>query len=376
MQEVFQNGYDGLELVMAAHLAQVRSLLEEKGLDAILIRSKAMKRWMGTMTGSGCSVVVSKTGGWLIVDGRYINEAREREHDLSIRLLPTQTGSAIYREVGNLATEEGWRNLGVESSATLASQHLMLEREVPQVTLLGDEIAELRICKTAEEMQKLQHAVDVTDAVFSDVVSKMHVGITDYEISALLQYGGIAGGSEKMSFDTIVSIGTHTADPHGRPKGDALHSGEHVMMDFGFEIGGFQSDMTRIVFCGTPSDSIMQLYKVVRNAQQAGIDAIGEGVNSEDVDAAARAVIETAGYGDCFTHGLGHGIGVDDETELPLLRPGCHYVLHEGMVMSCEPGVYVSGLGGIRIEDDVWLHDGHGMPLNHTTKDPIVIDGE
>jgi Xaa-Pro aminopeptidase len=101
----------------------------------------------------------------------------------------------------------------------------LLKKEVPHVSVLGDEIAELRICKTPEEIEKLQHAVDITDAVFSDVVSKIHAGITDYEISALLQYEGIAHGAEKMSFDTIVAIGSHTADPHGRPRGDVLHAG-------------------------------------------------------------------------------------------------------------------------------------------------------
>lgn len=361
---------------MAEHLDRIRNLLDCKKLDAILIRSKAMKRWMRTMTGSGCSVVVSRDDGWLLVDGRYINEARACEHDLTVSLLATQTGTAIYSTVGRLAAEKGWQTLGIEDSATHASQYLMLKEEVPHVSVLGDEIAELRICKTPEEIDKLQHAVDITDAIFSGVVTKMHAGMTDYEISALLQYEGIAHGAEKMSFDTIVAIGGHTADPHGRPKGDVLRAGEHVMIDFGLQVDGYQSDMTRIVFCGTPNDSILDLYKVVHAAQQAGIDEMGEGANSEDVDAAARSVIEAAGYGGCFNHGLGHGIGVDDETELPLLRPGCHYTLHEGMVMSCEPGVYVPGLGGIRIEDDVWLHNGKGVPLNHTTKDPIVISGE
>lgn len=360
---------------MAQHIADIRRLLSEKGLDAVLLRSKAMKRWMQTLTGSGCSAVVARDGAWLIVDGRYEAEAHLREHDLEIRLLPTQTGSALFDDLAELVHEQGWHAMGAEADATLASQYLKLKGCVDEVVLLGDEIQGLRACKTAEEMSHLQHAVEVTDEVFASVISQIHSGMSDFEISALLQYEAVRRGAEKMSFDTIVAIGKHTAHPHGRPQGDALRPHEHVMMDFGLELDGFQSDMTRIVFCGEPDPDILHIYGIVRAAQEAGIQAIHEGACSDEVDAAARAVIAEAGFGGQFPHGLGHGIGVDDETELPLLRQGCRMELREGMVMSCEPGIYVPGLGGIRIEDDVWLHEGRGVPLNHTTKDPIVIGG-
>ena len=360
---------------MAQHIADIRGLLGERGLDAVLLRSKAMKRWMQTLTGSGCSVVIARNGAWLIVDGRYIAEARSHERDLEIRPLPTQTGSALFTDLATLAREQGWHALGVEADATLASQYLMLRDCADDIVLLGDEIAELRARKTDEEISALQRAVEVTDEVFATVASQIHAGMSDFEISALLQYDSVRRGAERMSFDTIVAIGAHTAHPHGRPKGDVLHPCEHVMVDFGLEIGGFQSDMTRIVFCGKPDPEIMHIYEVARAAQETGIQAIREGAFSDEVDAAARAVIDEAGFGEQFPHGLGHGIGVDNETELPLLRQGCHTMLHEGMVMSCEPGIYVPGLGGVRIEDDVWLHGGRGVPLNHTTKDPIVIGG-
>ncbi len=359
---------------MARNVDKLRSLLDQAGVDAILIRSKTMKGWMGTMTGSGCTVVVDQDDAMLLVDGRYVEEAREKEHDLVIELLPSQSADAIYKRLGELAGEKGWKSLGLESDETLADAYLEISRFVERPVLLGDKVARLRAVKTDEEIAKIQRAVDITDEIFSVVSSQLREGMTEYEISALLQYESVRRGAQKMAFDTICGIGERTAYPHCRPTSRALRRGDHVMMDFGIQVDNYQSDMTRICFLGEPNEKIMEIYDVVKRAQETGIAAIRTGVDSESVDAAARAVIEDAGYGAYFGHGLGHGIGVDDSTELPLLRPGRHFMLEEHMVMSCEPGVYVPGLGGVRIENDVAVIDGVGVSLNATTTDPIILE--
>ena len=176
-----------------------------------------------------------------------------------------------------------------------------------------------------------------------------------------------------MSFDTICGIGERTAYPHCRPTSRALKRGEHVMIDFGIQIDNYQSDMTRICFLGEPNTKIIEIYNIVQGAQNAGISSIKAGIDSEEVDRCARSVIMRAGYGEYFGHGLGHGIGIDNSTELPLLRPGKHFILKEGMVMSCEPGIYIPGVGGVRIENDVAVINGVGVSLNKTTTDPIIL---
>lgn len=358
---------------MARNIDKLRDLLDKRGLDAVLIRSKTMKGWMGTQTGSGCFVVIDHDGAFLVLDGRYVAEAREREHDLTIDLLPSQSREALYDRLERMARERDWRRLGLEGDETLAGDFLRISRFVEEPILLDDDMALLRAVKTDEEIDKIRHAVDVTDDIFASVVSQLRVGMTEFDISALLQYESIRRGAQRMAFDTICGIGERTAFPHGRPTSRELRLGDHVMMDFGIQLDNYQSDMTRVCFMGEPDERIMAMYQVVKTAQEAGIASIRAGANSEDVDAAARAVIGAAGYGECFDHGLGHGIGVDDSTELPLLRPGKHYVLREHMVMSCEPGIYVPGIGGVRIENDVAILGDVGVPLNKTTTDPIIL---
>ena len=177
-----------------------------------------------------------------------------------------------------------------------------------------------------------------------------------------------------MSFETIVATGERTALPHGRPTSRKVKAHEPILMDFGIQYKNYQSDMTRICFIGKPTPEIETIYNTVLKANLAGIAAIKEGAIAKDVDAAARQVIEASGYGEYFNHGLGHGIGVDNSCELPILNGKGDIVLKENMVMSCEPGIYVPNLGGIRIEDDVWIHDGIGIPLNTTTKDLIILE--
>lgn len=359
---------------MARRVESFRRLLDERGLDALLVRSKTMKRWMGTLTGGGCSVVVTRDEALLVLDGRYEAEAREREHDLEVVLLPSQSGEALWEWLGGAAHKRSWESLGLEGDVTLAETYLRAQSVVERPVLLDGDMARLRMVKEPWEIERIQRAVDVTDEIFASVTSQLRVGMTEYEISALLQYESIRRGAECMAFDTICATGERTAFPHGRPTSRTLGRGEHVTIDFGIQLDGYQSDMTRCVFMGEPSEEIARIYDVVRRAQQSGLDAIAAGVDSESVDAAARSVIEAAGYGAYFNHGLGHGIGVDDSTELPLLRPGKHFELAEGMVMSCEPGVYVPGVGGVRIEDDVAIVNGRGVALNRTTKDPIVLE--
>lgn len=355
---------------MNARVESVRALMDERGLDALLIKGKTLKRYLGTVTGSGCKVLITRAGGYLIMDGRYVNEAADIEHDLEFRV--HEQGVSYLGELATLIGECDIHRLGAEASQVLVSEYQKLCDLDVEPVLLDGELARMRIIKDEYEIAAVQHAVDVADDVYAKVLEHLHIGMTEYEISALVHYYSIAAGAEAMSFDTIVATGERSALPHGRPTMRTVNEGEPILIDFGVQINGYQSDMTRVCFIGQPSSQMVKVYDTVMAAHLAGIEAIREGVVARDVDAAARKVIADAGYGAYFTHGLGHGIGMGGD--LPLLNTSGDIVLRNGMIMSCEPGVYLPGVGGVRIEDDVLLSDGVAVPLNHTPKQLRILE--
>lgn len=360
---------------MAKRINKIQSFLNEKKIDALLIKSKTMKRWMSTLTGGGCQVLITKSKGYLILDGRYLTEAKEKEHDLEIILHnPHLTGRNYLGTVETLLKQDGCSSLAVEASQILVKEYREIEKLGVDIYLLDQEITDLRIIKDQEEIDIMKKAVAITDEIYQKVIQNIKVGMNEYEISALVHYYSIASGAQQMSFDTIVATGERTALPHGRPTSRCVKAHEPIMIDFGIQYHNYQSDMTRICFIGEPDPRIKEIYDVVLKAQLAGLAAIKEGAIASDVDKAARDVIEKAGYGEYFNHGLGHGLGVDDGSDGPILNSQSKTVLKEHMMMSCEPGVYVPGVGGIRIEDDVVIIDGVGVPLNKTTKDYIILE--
>lgn len=360
---------------MAKRIDIVQNFLKEKNIDALLLKSKTMKKWMSTMLGSGCKVLITKTKGYLILDGRYITEAKQTEFDLEIVLHnPHTTGRNYLAAVERILKEENCHTLGVEANEVLVNEYEQMKQLGVDICLLDEDIMNLRIIKDAQEIEAMRKTIALTDEVYSKVIKHIRVGMTEYEISALVQYYSIAAGAQQMSFDTVVSSGERTALPHGRPSGRKVKAHEPIMIDFGIQYNNYQSDMTRVCFIGEPDEKYKKIYDVVLKAQLAGLKAIKEGALASDCDKAARSVIEEAGYGEYFDHGLGHGIGVTDSGEGPILNSKSTTILKNGMMMSCEPGVYIPGVGGIRIEDDVLIENGVGVPLNKTTKNYIILE--
>lgn len=360
---------------MAKRIDKVQAFLKEKNIDALLLKSKTMKKWMSTMLGSGCKVLITKSKGYLILDGRYITEAKEKECDLEIILHNLHTtGKNYLTTVERILKEEHCQTLGVEVSEILINEYKQMQELGIDICLLDNDIMNLRIIKDDEEIEAMKKTIALTDEVYAKVLNHIKVGMTEYEISALVQYYAMAAGAQQMSFDTIVSSGERTALPHGRPSSRRVKAHEPIMIDFGIQFENYQSDMTRVCFIGEPAEEYKKIYDLVLKAQLVGLAAIKEGARASDCDRAARQVIEEAGYGEYFDHGLGHGIGVTDSGEGPILNSKSSTILKNGMMMSCEPGVYIPGLGGIRIEDDVLIQDGVGIPLNQTTKDYIILE--
>lgn len=348
-------------------IQKIRQILIEKEAYALLIKSENNKRYVGALTGSGVQVLITKDNVYQLMDGRYINEAKETTQ--GFENIVYDQGSGYLPVVKEII---GTQPLAIEASQTLAKEYIKLTSYDFPIRLLDNELEVARKNKDAEEIALVQKACDITDQIFLEAISTIKVGMKEYEVSALLQYLAIKNGASGMAFDTIVASGTRGAMPHGRPTDKTFAAHECITIDFGIIYQGYQSDMTRTVCIGEPSAKMKEIYDIVHRAQCAGVAFIKAGVTGKEVDAHVRNIITEAGYGEYFTHGLGHGMGMGDG-ELPVLNQRSETILEEGMIMSCEPGIYVPGVGGVRIEDDVLIHQGVGVALNHTTKEMIIL---
>lgn len=354
---------------MEQRLENFRKVLKEADADALLIKSKTNKKYIGALTGSGVKVLITKEKAYQIMDGRYVNEARAAGSKFEIVVF--EQGMSYLEEVKKLCGEHA--KLAIESSQTLVNEYLQMQKYGFELRLLGNQLEASRKCKDLQEIALVKKACEITDEIFQEAIEKIHVGMKEYELSALLQYLAISKGASGMAFDTIVASGVRGAMPHGRPTDQVFEEHACITIDFGITYEGYQSDMTRTVCLGTPDPEMKKIYDIVKEAQQKGVDFIRAGVTGREVDAHVRAFITEQGYGAYFTHGLGHGMGMG-EGELPLLNQSSETILEEHMIMSCEPGIYVPGLGGVRIEDDVLIENGVGVPLNHTTKELICLE--
>ena len=215
----------------------------------------------------------------------------------------------------------------------------------------------LRARKGPEELERMEQAQRITEKALEQILTEIRPGVTEKEISARLQYHMLCFGAEKMSFDPIVAGGPNGSMPHAVPTDRPIQSGEFVTMDFGCVYGGYCSDMTRTVCVGKPTEEMERVYETVLKAQLAGIAAARAGVTGAEIDGAAREVIRQAGYGDYFGHSFGHSVGVEIH-ESPNASPGNHEPMPAGAVVSAEPGIYLPGRFGVRIEDVIVLEEG------------------
>lgn len=228
---------------MAKRIDIVQNYLKEKNIDALLLKSKTMKKWMSTMTGSGCKILITQSKGYLILDGRYLTEAKETEFDLEIVLHnPHTTGRNYLAAVERLLKEENCKNLGVEADEVLVNEYEQMKQLGVDICLLDEDIMNLRIVKDSEEIAAMRKTIAITDDIYSKVIEHIRVGMTEYEISALVQYYSIASGAQQMSFDTIVSSGERTALPHGRPTDRRVKAHEPIMIDFGIQYDNYHTE--------------------------------------------------------------------------------------------------------------------------------------
>ena len=352
------------------HIAKIAAKLPEYGLDAMLIVSESGERYALGFHGEGL-LLITREGAHYSTDGRYIEAAREQITGARVSLV--EAGSGHIALARAYLEEKGLHNVGFESGEMTVDQHRRYTQELPCIltpaqTLLDD----LRASKDQEEQTVMRRAQEITDEAFKAILNFIRPGLTEREIAARLVYELLRRGGEKVSFDPIVAAGPNGSRPHAVPGDQVVDGGMFITMDFGCKVEGYCSDMTRTVALGQPTQEMEAVYAAVLSAQKAGINAARAGVTGREVDEAARRSLREAGYGEYFSHSFGHSLGVDIH-ESPNASPGENRALPVGAVISAEPGVYLPGKFGVRIEDVLILTENGCEDITRSPKDLIVL---
>ena len=354
---------------MSARLEGVRERL--KDLDALFVSSPENRRWLSGFSGSAGYLVITRDAAVLATDFRYVEQAGQQAPEYRVHRIGG--GMDWVRE---LLAEVGAARVGFESAdltyATYRSvtEALATTAAVSFVPTTGV-VEPLRMVKDDDEVALITRAVELADLAFEAVTPTIEVGETEESVAWRLDRTMREAGAEAVSFETIVAAGPNAAKPHHRPSDRPIQAGEPVVIDMGARYLGYCSDMTRTICLGAPDETFRVVYDTVLGAQLTAIATVNPGMNSGEADAVARDIIQRAGYGDQFGHSLGHGIGLAVH-EHPRVGPRGDDPMGDGTVFTIEPGIYIPGWGGVRIEDTVIMVGGAVRTLNraHKREDP------
>lgn len=338
--------------------------------DGVMITSAPNLRYFTGFAGGEGVCLVGKDFKYLFVDSRYTVAARLEAADFEVVEFK---GGKLADEMQTRLKKHCVNELLFEDRALCVEEFNRYNDKFEGVELKGlsNELKKLRMVKTEEEKADMRVAESIGDKAFEHILPYIKEGVSENDIAAEIEYRMRRHGSEKTSFDTIVVSGVKSSMPHGIPSGKLLEAGDFVTMDFGCIYNGYCSDMTRTVAVGKVSAKQKEIYDTVLKAQLEGLNTIKAGIKGCVADKSARKVIEDAGYGECFGHSLGHGVGLEIH-ELPNLSPASDILLCKDMVVTCEPGIYVEGFGGVRIEDMVIVTENGVENLAASNKELII----
>ena len=357
-------------------VARLRERLERHKLDALLIASPETaspvnRRYLCGFTGTSAYLLVSRTAATIATDFRYYEQAQQQAQ-----------GFRLHKAVGPMAKwlppllkGLGGKRLAFESAHVTHQTYRAIrkviadldEKKRPRLVPTTNLVEGLRVIKEPGEIAAIQKAIDLGDAAFAAVAPRIEPGWTERQVAWEIEKYIREHGGDGLSFDTLVGAGERGSMPHCAPTGRKLKKGEGVVIDMGVTIDGYVSDLTRTIFLGKPNDAFKRIYDIVLAAQQTATELVEAGMTGEQAHMLAHNVIEGAGHGDEFGHGLGHGVGLQVH-EAPRIGKTSPDVLGDGMVFTIEPGIYVPGWGGVRIEDMVVLENGKARVLSHAPK--------
>jgi Xaa-Pro aminopeptidase len=351
---------------------RLAAALSDAGVDVMLVTDLVNVRYLTGYTGTNGLALIGSDTRTFITDFRYVEQAAH-EVDPSFERLraPQELLDAIPEQL-----PDGQSRLGFEAAHMSVQTHAQMRRSLDErVELVPTSglVEKLRAVKDAEEVERIRAACEVADRAFKRLIAEGLVGRTEREVAVALEVAMRDLGAQRPSFDPIIASGPYGALPHAQPRDVVIEPGQLVVIDWGAEVDGYCSDCTRTVATGQIDDEAQAVYALVRSAQLAGVEAVRAGRSGRDVDGLARNVIDSGGHGEHFGHGLGHGVGLQVH-EAPRLAKRSEDQLQSGNVVSVEPGIYLPGSLGVRIEDLVVVTDEGCEILTSISKDLIVVE--
>lgn len=357
-----------------SHLTRFQQALSENGFDAAIVSDPLNERYLSDFCFHDGLVLVTHKQSYLITDFRYVEAARAQASS-ELTVLTPEGGQLLC--VAGLLADNGCKSVAVEESALSLAQFNRYTEILCDYTLTAGAsklLDALRLCKDEGELAAIERAQAITDAAFSHILKALHPEMTEVEAALELEFFMRKNGAEGLAFETIAVSGTNSSRPHGVPRRQKLEKG-FLTMDFGAVVDGYCSDMTRTVVLGSADSEMKRLYNTVLTAQRAALDAAREGVGCRALDTVARDIIHGAGYEGCFGHSLGHGVGmlVHESPRLSQLAPE-EMRLARGHVITFEPGIYIAGKYGCRIEDMACIRpDGSFYDFTNSPKELIEL---
>jgi Xaa-Pro aminopeptidase len=361
---------------------RLRAKMEEQDLGGLFVSAPAEdiaktiganRRYLSGFTGSMGHLLITRDEAFIAVDFRYYEQAERESPNFQL----WQANGGMKTWLPELIAEAGLggKKLAFESAGITYGMYRTLraavddlpESDRPQLTPTDNLVESLRVIKEPDELEALQAAVTLGDQAFEDVAKRIEAGWTEKQVAWEIERYAREHGAEGLSFPTIVAAGAWGAMPHAQPRDHVIQEGDGVVIDMGVNLDGYMSDLTRTVFVGKPDEKFKKIYDIVLAAQMTAEELIKTGMTGGEGHMLAHRVIEEAGHGDDFGHGLGHGVGLQVH-ESPRISRTSEDVLEDGMVLTVEPGIYLPGWGGIRIEDMGYMKDGRYVNFTHAPK--------
>ncbi|MDA3901438.1 MAG: Xaa-Pro peptidase family protein [Spirochaetes bacterium] len=351
---------------------RLRKILDSAGLFPYLLFDLKNILYLTGFKGSSGYLLVDRDNAWFITDSRYEEYARSLLNDSGIEfILQNRT---FIDEVINLSDQMRWKTIYVEDhSVTLENYNLLSDSLNPDIIGAGNVCRDLRVVKDDREIELLQKAAKLTDDCFEHLCTYIRPGITEWDVAVELEHFYRTHGSTGSSFSPIVASGANSSMPHYETSMQKkIAPGDTLLIDMGCIYEGYNSDLTRTVFLGNVNEKMQQIYSIVNQARQLAIDSVATGVTTGTLDSIARKVISGGGYNDYFNHSLGHGVGLDVH-EHPRVKGEDDFVLPANSVITIEPGIYIPGLGGVRIEDLVQVTDNGPVVLSRSSREIRIL---
>lgn len=351
---------------------KVLEIMARMQVDSVIIKDVTTIRYLTGFTGDSSLLYLDRQQGVLITDGRYTEQAKNEMKLFKVLEYTPVNGRSIWEAAAALARRAGSPVVGFDGACYSYNDYVTLQELLGEIPLESVDLSSIRMIKDKKELDLLVKAASIADEAFIKLLDDIQPGRTERSLAGRLEYYMRALGSEKTSFDTIVASGARSALPHGMASDKVVEIGDFITFDFGAVYQGYHSDMTRTLVLGMANSWHKEIYTIVEEAQLKGLKAARAGMTGRELDAVVRKVIADCGYGDYYVHGTGHGVGLEIH-EMPNINKRGATELQTGMIFTIEPGIYIPGKGGVRIEDTVVLTEEGARALNGVKKQLIEI---